>query len=231
MNIIKADLEPSFILHTRPYRDTSLLVELLTRQYGRLTVVARGARSSKSKLAGLLMPFLPLLISFRSKGGLGNLYQADLNGFRYDISGKVLLSGFYLNELLIKLLPCYEPYSNVFQAYQNTLDRLANCNAIEPELRVFEKTLISNLGYGLQLDKTFDGKKIFFERSYCFEFGKGFFEADSRYGVAYSGKSLLALHEGVFSAEEELQDAKRLLRIVLSELLGGKKIKTRELFY
>ena len=230
MNIIKVVLQPAFVLHSRAYRDTSLLVELLTMQYGRLTVVARGVRSMKSRLQGILMPFLPLLVSFSGKTDLRTLQQAEVNGLSYELRGNVLLSGFYLNELLMRLLPNHESYPKIYQAYKNTLEGLVDSKQPEIELRLFEKCLLSNLGYGLQLDQTIKNELVLPEKEYIFEFGNGLSKAKTNNLYNFSGKSLLALQAGNLSTVTELRDAKRLLRGALADLLGDKPLKSRELF-
>lgn len=231
MTTIKSVLNPAFVLHSRAYRDTSLLVELLTEQFGRLTVVARGARTAKSKLQGVLTPFLPLLVTFSSKGELGNLQQAEVDGLRYDLKADLILSGFYLNELLIKLIPRHEPHPEIFYAYKNTLDDLTNSESPEAKLRIFEKCLLANLGYGLQLNKTVGNEEVLADEWYLFEFGVGLIRVNKKDSNVYSGKSLLALQSGNFSDENELRDAKLLLRGVIAELLGNKQIRSREMFY
>ncbi len=231
MTIDKATLQSAFVLHSRPYRDSSLLVDLLTLNFGRLTVVARGARNFKSRLRGILSPFLPLLVSFSGKSELRTLQQAEMNGVGYIFSPKVLLSGFYLNELLVKLLPSHESYPEVYQAYQHTLEALTQTLQPELELRLFEKCLLANLGYGLQLDRTIDHQPVLPDGQYTFEFGYGLRLAKVAKPNVISGKNLLALHAGSLSGAEELRDAKRLLCGVLAVLLGNKKIKSRELFF
>ena len=231
MTTNKVILQPAFVLHSRPFRETSLLVDLLTMNFGRLTVVARGARSAKSKFHGVLSPFLPLLVSYSGKTELRTLQQAEMNGTSYIFSPKVLLSGFYLNELLTKLLPIHEAYSEVYQAYQNTLKALIPSLQPEIELRLFEKCLLVNLGYGLQLNRTITNDPILPEKQYIFEFGHGLKLAKANSPANFLGKSLLALHIGNLVTKEELRDAKRLLRGVLAILLGNKTIKSRELFW
>ena len=230
MSINKVILHPAFVLHTRPYRDTSLLVELFTKQDGRLTVVARSARGMKSRFKWILMPFLPLLVSFSGKTDLRSLQQAEVNGQSYELKHDTLLSGFYLNELLMRLLHSHEAYPKVYQAYQNTLADLACSKMPEVELRLFEMCLLSNLGYGLHLDKTMGNDPVLPEKQYAFEFGCGLCQAKANHPSNFLGKNLLALHRGDLSNKEELRDAKRLLRPVLANLLGNKPLKSRELF-
>lgn len=231
MTTNKVILQPAFVLHSRPFRETSLLVDLLTMNFGRLTVVARGARSAKSKFRGILSPFLPLLVSFSGKTELRTLQQAEMDGGSYTFSPKVLLSGLYLNELLTKLLPIHESYSEVYQAYQTTLAALTKSLQPEIDLRLFEKCLLVNLGYGLQLNRTITNDPILSEKQYIFEFGHGLKPAKASSPTNFLGKNLLALHLSKLTTAEELRDAKRLLRGVLAILLGNKTIKSRELFW
>jgi len=231
MNVKRITLEPAFVLHTRNYRDTSLLVDMLTMEHGRLTVVARGVRSKKSRLQGILVPFLPLLISYSGKGDLCTLQRAEIDGANISFTGDLLVSGFYLNELLVKLVPRQESYEEVYHAYKKTLSSLINSKLPEVELRLFEKCLLKNLGYGLELDRTVSGEGVLENKCYAFEFGVGINQVDSSCPGNFSGKSLLALHKNILIAKEEITDAKRLLRKVLAILLGGKTLKSREMFY
>ncbi|MDR1057343.1 MAG: DNA repair protein RecO [Coxiellaceae bacterium] len=230
MTINKIILQPAFVLHARSYRDTSLLVELLTKHYGRLTVVARGARSMKSRLRGTLVPFLPLLVTFSGKTDLKTLQQSETCGTSYALKNETLLSGFYLNELLIKLLPYHEAYPSIYDAYQDTLDIIVKSQELEIALRLFEKCLLANLGYGLRLDRTNSNELILAGEQYSFEFGYGFYKAKTEHTYNFPGKSLLALHCGNFTDKKEIQDAKRLLRSIIAILLGNKNLKSRELF-
>lgn len=230
MNTTRVVLQPAFVLHSRPYRDTSVLLELFTSQYGRLTVLARGVRSRRSKLNGILIPFTPLLISYSGKTDLQTLQQVEMDGASYNLVGKLLLSGFYLNELLIRLLQRHDPHPTIYQAYQQTLIALVNSQQPEVELRIFEKCLLADLGYGLQLDSTIDGELVLPEEQYWFEFGSGLQKTTTQNSNNFLGKSLLALQNGELNTIEELRDAKRLLRSVIAILLDGKPLKSRELF-
>ena len=220
-------LEPAFVLHSRPYRDTSLLVELLTAQYGRLTVIARGARSSRSHILTL---FSPLLVSFSGKTDLQTLQQVESNGLSYKLSGDILFSGFYLNELLMRLLHRHESHPNVYNLYQQTLNTLSCSEKPEFALRLFEKYLLADIGFGLQLDRTVNNEIVLEKEKYIFEFGTGLKKAKYEDLHNFSGKSLLALQSGVLNTPEVLKDTKRLLRSVFAILLGNKPLKSRELF-
>lgn len=226
-------LHPAFILHTRPFQDTSLLLDLLTLGHGRIRALARGARGLRSRFKGLLQPFVPFLLSWSSKTELVSLSQAENNGSPYLLSGISLISGFYLNELLVRLLHHHDSHPNVYKAYQYTLACLHRNEHPERALRLFELQLLAELGYGLQLQReSVTGAKIMPEKLYRFDHLHGFvasFTTEDQTRL-FRGKSLLALHQGELADAEDLQQAKRLLRFVLAPLLGDRPIKSRELF-
>lgn len=226
-------LHPAFILHTRPFRDTSLLLDLLTLGHGRIHAVARGARGLRSRFKGLLQPFVPFLISWSGKTELVSLSQAENNGPPYFLSGSALISGFYLNELLVRLLHRHDAHPNIYKTYQYALACLHRGEPPEPALRVFEVQLLAELGYGLQLHKeSVADVAILSDKLYRFDHAHGFITALATDNQAqlFRGKSLLALHRSELQDAEDLQQAKRLLRFVLAPLLGNKPIKSRELF-
>lgn len=229
-------LQPAYILHARSYRDTSYLLELFTHEHGRVSAVARGARGARSRYKGLLQPFVPLLVSWYGRSELMTLSAAEPNGMPHSLNGDILLCGLYINELLMRLLHRYDSHPLLFQAYQRALLTLPKQHSQHIVLREFEKQLLGELGYALQLDReTHTGVMVHPEQSYHFDPHHGLSscmtlrEGENSYSV-FSGKSLLALHKGEFEQENYLRDAKRLLRIALRRLLGDKPIKSRELF-
>lgn len=230
MTIHSIALQPALVLHTRNYKDTSLLVELFTLDYGRLSVLARGVRSARSKTYGLCKPFLPLLVSYNSKNDLPILQKVESNRLSYNLIGNALLSSFYLNELLIRLLNRHQAYSDIYNIYQQTLHDLANHSHLETTLRLFEKYLLKALGFGLQLDVNINNDPVLLDQEYRFEFGVGLVLAKSHSEYNFSGVSLLALHNNNLTTKQEFKDAKRLLRLALANLLGNKPLKSRELF-
>ena len=139
------------MLHSRAYRSTSLIVELFTWRYGRVSVLARSARGLKSRFQGQLQMFMPILISYSGRGELKNVSQLELNGKPYHLGGRYLMCGFYLNELLVRLLQKEDPHPKVFTLYQDTLNAMEQQQHLEHCLRVFEKRLLQLLGYGLSL--------------------------------------------------------------------------------
>jgi DNA repair protein RecO (recombination protein O) len=230
----RVQLSLAFVLHTRSYRDTSLLADLLTAEHGRIRAVARSARGPRSRFKGLIQPFTPLLISWVGKGELVSLTHAEISGAPFLLSGKNLLSSFYLNELLVRLLHAEDSCPAIFQAYQDALIGFAE--NIHPEwvLRIFEKQLLTSLGYGLQLDKEADtGCAISEEQLYYYENNRGFVKNDaviSDNTPVFLGKVLLALHHQILEEIEDLREMKRLMRLVLANLLGNKPLYSRELF-
>ena len=180
-------LQPAFVLHTRAFRDTSLIVDLFALKYGRISCLARGAKSSKSKLRGLLLPFVPLLVSWSGKSDLVTLSKIETNNKPYNITGSNLLSGLYLNELLVKLLAQHDPHPNIYRAYQNTLNNLQNNNNIQITLRLFEKQLLAEIGYGLQLTKDAEGQVIQPNNYYYYKYEHGFVRCLEHDENAFSG--------------------------------------------
>lgn len=231
-------LQSAFVIHARPYLDSSCLIELFTLHHGRLTVVARGVRSARSRLRSMLLPFTPLLVSWSGKTDLPTVSKVETNGLAYNLSGIALLSGLYLNELLMRLLPRGDAHPKVFCAYQQVLSDLQNNKNLQLGLRLFEKKLLSDIGYGLQLNCDSGGANIVADAKYAFEFGVGFTRIKQEHSgninliIAneFLGQSLLAFHSEQLVAAAEFNDAKRLMRLVLKSVLGDKPLKSRELF-
>lgn len=224
-------LQPAYILHTRLYRDTSLLLELFTPEYGRVSLIARGVRGARARYKGLLQPFVPLLISWRGKTELMTLTAVEANGIVPQLSGETLVCGIYLNELLVKLLHRYDPHPNLYQIYQKTLQRLSQDKQIA--LRFFEKRFLAELGYALQIQREANTNALVDPgQFYYFDPARGLLHCanpEQQHNV-FCGESLLAIDSDAISTTTEMRDAKRLLRIALAHLLDGKQIRSRELF-
>jgi len=216
----RISLEPGYVLHSREYRDTSRILDVFTQRHGRLTLFARGARGPKSKLASLLMPFRPLLVSWTGKGDAAQLTGAELHGESVTLPSRQVLSGFYLNELIIKLTTRHDPQTQLFDDYAGALRRLAADTAPEPVLRVFEKRLLASLGYGLEFD-------VAEQTYYQFRVDSGLCEVREDTPGAYSGRCLLALQEETLRDPESLDVARRLLRQALDHCLEGRELRTR----
>lgn len=225
-------LQPAFILHRRPYRDTGLLLEAFGRECGRLGLVARSAVSPRSRLKGLLQPFAPLLLSWRGEGDLATLTGAEEAGRPVSLPPDRVLAGLYVNELLVRLLQRQDPQSGLYDAYENLLAELAAAPGEEPALRRFEKRLLEDLGYGLSLDReAVSGQPIVAEAHYRYVLDQGPVVASrTETGVPITGRGLLALRDGILSDATVLKEVKRLTRAALAEQLRGRALKTRELY-
>lgn len=223
-------LQPAFILHQRPYRETSVLLDIFTQEYGRISIIARGVRTARSRWRGLLQPFIPLLLSWQGKTELMVLVSAEANGAPIHLRGNCLLSGFYLNELLVRLLHKSDPSPTLYTIYYDTLIELQKGQLQQKTLRLFEKKLLTELGYELQLQ----ANAFLAEKWYQFFPEQGFklYEAiiTEKKEMFFSGKSLLAFAMEQLEDEEALRDAKRLMRLALAPLLGAYPLHSRKLF-
>ena len=224
-----AVLEPAYVLHQYPYRDSSLLLEVFSRHHGRLGLVARGARSARARWRGQLQGFSPLLLSWSLRGELGTLTGLEARGGTAALAGRHLLSAYYLNELILRLVARHDPHPGIFDAYEGALQELGGRE--EPALRIFEKRLLEELGYGLLLDRTADaGLPVEPEASYAYQLERGPVRCDNPAdsGLYLRGSSLLSLHHEALADPQARRDAKRLLRAALSIYLGSRPLKTRE---
>lgn len=230
---MNVDLEPSFVLHASPFRETSVLVHLLTQNYGKVSAVARSARGLRSRFKNCFIPFSPLVVSFRGKGELMQINAAEPQTAAYFLEGKNLFNGLYLNELLMKLLQRLDPYPRLFVIYRDTLEQLQHTNE-QPQkvLRVFEKKLLIELGYGLQLSQEATGQQVLPDSLYAYQIDQGVVSCRSHHkgDVIFLGRHLIAIEKNNFESHEVLKEARRLMRLVFNNLLGSYPLKTRELF-
>jgi DNA repair protein RecO (recombination protein O) len=220
-------------LHQRPYRETSALLEVFAEDYGRVGLVARGVRSAKSKQRGELQALRPLRLSWHIRGELGTLSGVEADGHVDRLQGTALYSAFYLNELLMRLLARHDPHPQLYRSYRDSLQRLARDVDIEPVLRIFEKRLLEDIGYGLLLDhEVQQGEALEASGYYDYHLESGPVRvADAQApGFVFRGSSLLALAEERLDTAQARQDAKRLIRSALNLYLGNKPLKSRELF-
>lgn len=232
---MRITLQPAFVLHHRPYRETSLIVDLLTKDHGRIAVIAKGVRTPRSRIKGLIQPFVPLIASWQGKSELMALHSVEAQGIPFRLQGDCLLSAFYLNELLIRVLHKHDPHPGLYTIYHQTLLELQNEELQQKTLRIFEKKLLEELGYGLQLQYDIpEGNPIIAEQMYCFYREQGFKPDQEEEQVAkaflFPGKSLIALSNEKLDDTECLRDAKRLMRLVFAPLLGTQPLHSRKLF-
>lgn len=232
---MRISLQPAYVLHRRPYRDTSLLLELFSAEHGRLSLVSRGARRSGkgSSLAAQLQPFAPLLASWSGRGDLKTLTGSESARPAWQLGGDRLYSGLYVNELLMRLLHRHDPHPRLFAMYGETLSALAGTDIVDDALRAFELCLLDELGYGFALTREADtGESVSAPHWYRYEPGVGLVRV-SRDGLhtedCYAGDHLLAMARGEFGGEVRAS-SKRLLRAALAVQLGNEPLRSRELF-
>lgn len=225
---MRVDLEPAFILHTRAYRETSLLVDALTAQHGRIGLLARGVRSAKGQpMRALLQPLQPVLLSWTGRGDLPMLRAADAASLMPKVAGDAVLAGFYANELLLRLLPRDDPHPALFQRYAVLLGDLAGEAPLSWTLRRFERDLLEDLGYGLMLDQDAQGAELLPEARYRYDpdLGPTALAAAGAGGASVSGAALLALAADEQPDADRLGELRRMMRRVLLERLGGRGLQ------
>jgi len=224
----RVDLDPAFVLHTRPWRETSLIVDVLSRHHGRLGLVARGARRQSSALKARLIPFQPLMLSWFGKSSLRTLHSAEWQGGDLNLRGHAVMCGFYLNELLLKLLPEGDAHEALFDRYQTTLATLNQPGEVEPVLRRFELDLLSALGYAQPLGHTAEGEDLCESVRYSYQPEQGIVPAQP--GIpTYLGRTLLDLAQGDLTHPPSLAEGKMLMRALLAHYLEDKPLATRQL--
>jgi DNA repair protein RecO (recombination protein O) len=216
----RISLEPGYVLHHREYRDTSRILDVFTARHGRLTLFARGARGPKSRLASILMPFRPLLVSWSGRGDAAQLTGAEPEGEALPLPPRQVMSAFYLNELLINLTTRHDPQPGLFADYASALRRLCLDAQPEPALRVFEKRLLTAIGYGLEFE-------VEAQTFYQYRPAQGLLEVREDTPGAYSGRTLLALREESLEDAPALDAARRVLRAALDHCLEGRELRTR----
>lgn len=226
--------QPTFVIHHHDYSETSLLLELLTRDFGRVGVIAKGARRSRSGKRALLNPFSPLLLSWSGRGELGVVTEIEANGLPLALEGEAIYCGFYVNELMLRLLHRHDAHEALFEGYQLCLQALETGQVNDAALRMFEVLMLKELGYGLVLDRnTVDNMPI--QSSLMYEY-----IADSGprclntgetavHGVELHGATLLALAAGDMGEAETLRELKLLMRYVLKRHLGNRPLNSRKL--
>ncbi|MEX2482401.1 MAG: DNA repair protein RecO [Gammaproteobacteria bacterium] len=225
-------MEIGFVLHRRRYRETSLIVDLMTPTLGRIAAVARGALRRKSALAGLLQPLVPLALELRGRSELFTLTRAEALGTAFLVSGSRLYSVFYVNELLMRLTAVHDPVPGLFEHYQATLAALAGEEPQEPVLRRFETGLLGAVGLALNLATEADsGRPLEPAREYVYVLDRGplpVHSADN--GCRVHGVTLRALAGEGELAPGNLEEAKRLMRYVINHHLDGRPLRSREFF-
>ena len=227
---IESPLHHAFVLHSRNYRDTSVILDLLTREAGRYSVVVRGARSAKSRVRGRLQPFTPVLLGALGRSELKTLTSIDFPERSYGLEGDQLLLGLYVNELLYRLLGRFEPLEALFEEYCHLLDELESSDEGIEQVRIFELRLLEELGYGINFE--FDagsGSRVENESYYHYVVHEGFFRCLDQDEAFFQGEELLSIANRELAAVDRNR-LRNLTRQSLGALLGDKPLKSRTLF-
>ncbi len=225
----RAENEPGFVLHAYPYKETSLIVETFTRRFGRVGLLARGARRPRSAMRGVLLAFHPLRMTWSASAELGTLMSAEWGGGQASLSGIGLMCGFYINELLLRLLPRADPHEVLFDAYRTSLSRLAAGEDQPTVLRGFELRMLAELGYAPVLDRdAVNGTQIDAAKHYAYEAERGPVESRRSDGDSViSGRTLLDMAADNYDSTRTRDEARRLMRSLIAERLGGQLLHTR----
>jgi len=227
------ELTPCFILHSRAYLESSSILDIFSREYGRLHLIAKGAKRAKSPFSGFLQPYQRLLMAWRGKSELMTLVDVEADIEAYDLPDKRMIAGFYVNELLVRLLHQHESHPELFDLYNQAIFDLSTTENIDIVLRLFEKGLLESLGYGLLLDHDVDdGSAIEAEKKYYYLIDSGPMKDIPLTGnyIEITGNSLLALEKGCLEKQSELEETKRLMRFILQSHLGYKPLASRALY-
>lgn len=219
----------AFVLHSRRYRDNSLILEILSREQGRVSCIARGALGSGRRTAAP-QPFSPLAVGLRGRGELPTLASAESTGRAMTLSGTRLFCGLYLNELLLHLTIRHDPCEGLFDDYQATLEALHAGAPQEPVLRRFEVRLLAHLGHGLALDVDSRGQPLLADQRYTYDIEQGPVATAAANNGAVFGRTLSALDHGQFPDDDTLREARTLMRRILHHYLEGRPLRSRELF-
>lgn len=226
---------PGYVLHSYAYKETSLIVEVFSRRAGRVGLLARGARRPRSAMRGLLLAFHPLRLSWSASTELGTLSAVEWAGGRPALAGIALMCGFYLNELLLRLLPREDPHELLFDAYEASLVRLSEAQSPESVLRSFERRLLAELGYAPVLEReASNGDPIDPQRRYRYEPEHGPVPVNG-VGAAQlpadvcivSGQTLLDVARDDYARPQTRDEARALMRALIAERLPGQILHTR----
>jgi DNA repair protein RecO (recombination protein O) len=221
---------PAWLLHHRPFRDTSRILDVLSRDHGRLSLVARGSRGGRSRLKGILRPFMPLQLSWVIRGDMGTLTGAEVEGRPISLGGDALMSGYYINELIMNLVHRHDPQPDIYTIYRQALTELQQADPVAAPLRRFEMALLGLLGYALNLDHdTRTGEAIDPEAHYDFRVEQGPVPVEGRTGATvFTGRELRGIADQAFSDDRTLAAAGRLLRQVITWHLDGRELNSRK---
>ncbi|WP_233850718.1 DNA repair protein RecO [Paraburkholderia sp. HD33-4] len=224
--------QPAFVLHSYPYRETSLIIDVLSRDHGRLALVAKGAKRPHSALRGVLQTFQPLSLAWSGKSEMRTLTGAEWVGGMLPLTGDALLCGFYVNELLVRFCAREDPHPQLFHHYVVTLTRLAHDEPPVQVLRSFERVLLRETGYAMALDRTVARKAVLADGRYVFDPERGVREASEEWPAQWpvvSGQTLLDMEKDDYHRAQTVAQSKTLMRFLLNTYLGGAPLATRQI--
>lgn len=234
VSLHRQDNQAVYVLHTYPFKETSLIVELFAHGFGRVATTAKGARRPRSAMRGMLQSFQPLIATWSGKLELKTLHSLDWGGGLMLLKGEALMCGFYLNELLLRLLPREDPHEALFEYYSATLKTLASGQDLATTLRRFELKLLQELGYAIPLQKDESDVPIIDVQTYRYEAEHGAIKLSAsqnhrQSGVQLIGKTLLDMLNDDYHHPQTQQQSKQLMRYLLAHYLGDKPLHTRQL--
>jgi len=224
--------QPAFVLHSYPYRETSLIIDVLSRDHGRVALIAKGAKRAHSALRGVLQTFQPLSLSWSGKGEMYTLTGAEWVGGMLPLTGDALLCGFYANELLVKFCAREDPYPELFQHYIVTLARLAQHEPAVQVLRSFERVLLRETGYAMSLGRTASRQPVQPDGQYVFDPERGVRDAAPALPAHWpvlAGQTLLDMERDDYHRPQTIAQSKALMRFLLNTWLGGAPLATRQI--
>jgi len=230
---MKIELTPCYILHRRDYSETSLILDVLSREHGRVNLIAKGAKRHKKQQGINHNLYQKYNMAWVAKSELGTLTDIELDSMSGSLKPAVMMTGFYMNEIMLRLLHKHEPHPELFDSYDTSIEKLANDESEQIVLRYYEKIVLQSLGYGVVLDHdVHTGENLVPERNYYYQLDSGpsCKEIENTSGINISGKSLLELNSETLADIKNINEAKKLLRMILNQYLGEKPLASRELY-
>ena len=227
----KQENEIVYVLHTYPFNETSLIVEIFSKVHGRISIVAKGARRPRSLVRGMLQSFQSLQATWSGQGEMKTLHSIDWCDALLQIEGDALICGFYINELLMRLLPKEDPHEKLFDFYHQTMELLSMKNHLSVTLRRFELKLLQELGYELPLLNDENGEPIKPNKIYNYEVAYGPSETkNSSEGVSLIGKTLIDMAGDDYKDPTTEMQSKQLMRYLIGHYIGEKPLNSKKLF-
>ena len=229
--INRVNLEPAFVLHTRAFKETSLIVEILSKEFGRIAFTAKGARRPRSSLRGMLLPFQSLQATWSGRQELKTLHNIEWSNAFLTIEGDALVCGFYLNELIMRLVPKDDPYPKLYDFYNNTIQELTSNKFLSVTLRRFELRLLQELGYQVPLNKDIHGGIIDPDKKYFYQVESGpSFNRTFNDQIPVAGKTLLDMAADNYEDIKTERQSKQLMRYLINHYIGDKPLHSKQLF-